>query len=222
MNEARIVSVRTGVVREWPRPEWDRQHGATWTTAYHKDEVPGPVRAGVLGLEGDEQASRDVHGGPFMALLAYATSNYVLWRAEPLLAAMGPGAFGENLALEGPDESGVCIGDVWETEGASFAVTQPRGPCAAISRVWNVRDLMQRAVETVRIGWYLRVTREGTIARGETLRLSDRPHPQWTVARVFRLRIGAETDSTALAALTKLEALSPGWRAKFEALAAKS
>ena len=221
MSEARIVSVRTGRIRTWPRPEWDRQNEPTWTTAYYKDEVPAPVKAVALGLEGDEQASLGAHGGVYMAVLAYAMSNYAKWHEDPALAAMGAGGFGENLALDSPDESDICIGDEWESAIAGFVVTQPRGPCAAISRRWNVPDLMQRATATVRIGWYLRVAREGMVARGDVLKRVARPHPEWTVARVFRLRVGAETDPAALATLATLEALSPEWRGKFAALAAK-
>ena len=214
MTEARIVSVRTGRVREWPRPEWDHGERRTWRTAYVKDEVPGPVHAGALGLEGDEQAHRDVHGGVQMAVLAYAVAHYAKWCEDPALAGMGVGAFGENLALEGPDESDVCIGDVWETGAVRFAVSQPRGPCAAISRRWNVPDLMQRATESVRVGWYLRIEREGPVARGEVLRRVARPFPEWTIRRVFRLRIGAEHDPAAALALAACAALSPEWRAR--------
>ena len=189
-----------------------------WRTAYHKDEVAGPVRATPLGLEGDEQASIDSHGGVHMAVLAYAMSNYDRWHEDPALAEMGSGGFGENFALDGPDESDVCIGDVWETAHAGFEVSQPRGPCKAISRVWNIPDLMQRATDTVRIGWYLRVIREGPVERGESLRRTSRPHPEWTIARVFRQRIGPERDPAALQALAKLEKLSPEWRKKFAAL----
>ncbi len=214
MSEARIVSVRAGRAREWPRPDWDRHAQRTWRTAYWKDELPGPARVTALGLEGDEQADRAVHGGVQMAVLAYAASHYAAWREDPALAAMGPGGFGENLTLEGPDESDVCIGDVWATVGVRLVVSQPRGPCAAISRRWNVPDLMQRAIDSARTGWYLRVAREGTLARGESLELQERPHPHWNVARVFRLRIGAERDAAALRALAACEALSPEWRRK--------
>jgi MOSC domain-containing protein YiiM len=213
-SEARIVSVRTGRVRDWPRPEWDHHAERTWRTAYVKDEVSGPVAVTEVGLEGDEQAGRPsgIHGGPQMAVLAYPVSNYARWAEDASLPSMGAGGFGENLALAGPDEFEVAIGDRWETEHVAFEVSQPRGPCLAISRHWNVPDLMQRSTETARIGWYYRVLRTGAIARGETLRLAARPHPEWTIARVFRLRIGVDKDVAALRALSTLEALSPEWR----------
>jgi len=221
MSTARVVSVRTGKVREWPRPDWDFNAERTWRTAYQKDEVAGPVHVGVLGLEGDEQASRDVHGGPQMAVLAYAASHYPLWWIEPGLEGMGPGAFGENLSWDGADETSVCIGDAWESDHVAFEVSQPRGPCAAISRWWNQPSLVQLVTETGRVGWYLRVTREGAIARGETLRLLARPHPGWTIERVFRLRISPALDPAAVRALAVLPALSPEWRGHFAEAAAR-
>jgi MOSC domain-containing protein YiiM len=219
---ATIVSLRAGRVNIHDRPEWDRQRHARWRTAYYKDEVAGPMRATSLGLEADEQASRDAHGGVHMALLAYANAHYARWRAEDAaLASMGPGGFGENLSLNGVDETNVCIGDLWETDAVRLEVSQPRGPCKAISRVWNQPDLMERATDTGRVGWYLRVQREGELTRGETLRLVARPNPEWTVARVFRLRTGADRDAAALEALAELEALSPEWRKKMRALAGR-
>lgn len=215
MNEVKVVSVRAGRVREWPRPEWDHHAERTWRTAYLKDEVAGPVHVGALGLAGDEQAARDVHGGPHMAVLAYAAAHYPLWRAEPGLEAMGPGAFGENLTCEGADEAGVCIGDAWASEHVSFEVSQPRGPCAAISRWWNSPTLLKRATETGRVGWYLRVRREGELERGEALRLVARPHPEWTIARVFGLKVAPAPEVAACRAVAALAELSPGWREYF-------
>jgi MOSC domain-containing protein YiiM len=216
---ATIVSLRAGRVRTHDRPEWDRQRHQRWRTAYYKDEVPGPMRATSLGLEADEQASSDSHGGVHMALLAYANAHYSRWRAEDAaLAAMGPGGFGENLCVDGVEETGVCIGDLWEGANVRLEVSQPRGPCKAISRVWNAPDLMQRATDTGRVGWYLRVRREGELARGETLRLAERPNPEWSVARVFRAWIGVDRDPAALAAIAELDALSPEWRARARAL----
>lgn len=221
MSEVTVVSVRAGRVREWPRPEWDHHAERTWRTAYRKDEIAGPVRAGALGLEGDEQADRDHHGGPHMAVLGYAAAHYPLWRSEPGLEGIGPGGFGENLTWEGADEMGVCIGDSWEGAHVAFEVSQPRGPCAAISRWWNSPTLLRRATETGRVGWYLRVTREGEIASGEALRLVTRPHPEWTIERVFRAKVAPAPERAAVLALSVLPALSPEWRAHFAERAAR-
>ena len=217
---ATIVSIRTGRAREMPRPDWDRSPARTWRSAYVKDEVEGPARVTTLGLEGDEQYDRAAHGGEHMALLAYAAAHYPLWRAEPGLAQAGPGAFGENLAIEGLDETSVRIGDVLEAGDARFQVSQPRGPCANIARRWNVPNLVERVTESGRIGWYLRVLREGTIERGAPITLVERPHEEWDVARVFRLRLDPSGDPAGVRSLASCPELSPEWRGMFARKAA--
>lgn len=221
MSEGRIVSVRAGRVRERQRPKWDRRHSNTWVSAFGKDEVEGPVHVGTLGLAGDEQADREVHGGPQMAVLAYASAHYAMWREVPGLERMGPGGFAENLTVEGLDESSVCIGDVFEAGTVTLQVSQPRGPCSNIARWWDEPTMVRRATESVRIGWYLRVLREGTLVRGDALRRTERPRPEYTVARVFRLRSGLEQDAATVTALVTCPELSPGWRKHFAEIAAK-
>jgi len=221
VSEGRIVSVRVGRGKERPRPKWGRRRSETWVSAYGKDEVPGPVRVTTLGLEGDEQVDRRSHGGPQMAVLAYCADHYPLWREVPGLEAMGPGGFAENLSVEGLDEASVCVGDVYEAGGVTLQVSQPRGPCANISRWWNEPSMVKRATATSRIGWYLRVLREGTLERGDAMRLVERPRPEWTVTRVFRLRVGLEEDAAAVAALVECPELSPEWQEHFREIAAK-
>jgi len=207
-----IVSVRAGRVRELSRPPWDHHEERSWKSAYGKDEVEGRVRVGHLGLEGDEQADRGAHGGPEMAVLAYAVNHYRLWREVPGLEAMGPGGFAENLTVETFDESGVCIGDVFEAGGVTLQVASPRGPCASISRWWNEPRMVKLATESTRIGWYHRVLHEGTLARGDDYRLADRPRPGLSVANVFRLRVGLEHDPAMMKAAIDCPELSPEWR----------
>ena len=61
---ARIVSVQVGRVA--PLGPQGVPSG------FVKHEVNGPVHAGTLGLEGDEQADLTVHGGPDKAVYGYA------------------------------------------------------------------------------------------------------------------------------------------------------
>src|ERR1051326_7198933 len=103
-------------------------------------------------------------------------------------AGMGIGGLGEDLTLGGADERELCIGDVLEVGGAELEISSPRGPCAHISRRWDAPWLLERVVELRRSGWYLRVRREGPVARGDGVRLLQRPHTGWTIERLLRLR----------------------------------
>jgi MOSC domain-containing protein YiiM len=218
-DPVRIVSVRVGLATRYPRPKWDKTSGATWTSAYVKSPVNGPVRVGNEGLEGDQQYDRRVHGGVEMALLAYADSHYEWWRDELSIAEMGPGGFGENLTVEGVDESTVCIGDVWAAGEPRLQVSQPRGPCLNIARRWDRQDLTERVVKNGWGGWYLRVLKTGTLAVRQPVKRIERPHPDLTVERVVRLAHGQEQDAALAKKLAKCKELSPRWREKFERIA---
>ena len=76
-------------------------------TGIFKEPVEGRVAVGELGLEGDVQADRRVHGGEDQAVYAYAIEDVDWWEAE-LGRELGPGFFGENLTLRGVDVNGAA------------------------------------------------------------------------------------------------------------------
>lgn len=217
----RVVSVRTGRITRHDRRDWDEVR-SEWRTAYWKDEREGAVPIGPLGLDGDEQADKRYHGGPEMAVLMYANEHYAHWRALEGLEGMGPGGFGENLTVEGMLETTVCIGDVLAIGGAQLQVASPRGPCMDISRRWNTPWLLERVVAERRPGWYLRVLEPGSVSAGDEIMLMRRPHPDWTVERLLRLRYAAPRTREDLDAAAAVEALDGEWRSQFAKLPAKA
>lgn len=184
----------------------------SFTSAIWKEPVTGPVAVGRLGLAGDAVANPRVHGGPEQAVLMYAQSHYPTWRSEWGREDLVPGAFGENLTVSGLTEATVCIGDIFEIGSARLQVSQPRQPCATLARRHRVPDLIAVVHGNGRSGWYLRVLREGTLQAGDELTLSDRPHPEWTVRRAARAMQGRKSAPEEARALSRCEALSPGWR----------
>ena len=209
---ARLVAVCTG------RPERRGTSGAAdpfdrpWQSAIWKTAVLAPVQVGALGLDGDVQADTRVHGGPEKAVLAYAVRHYTTtWRGvfgRELL----PGAFGENLAIDGLDETSVAIGDVFAIGSALLQVSQPRGPCWKLVRKFRRDDLVERVIENGFTGWYLRVLEEGVVAAGQPIALVDRPHPALTIAVVNRVLHHRPLDRGAAAALAACAELAPNLR----------
>lgn len=214
---ARITGVRVGRPLERARPDWDHARSRTWTSAYGKDEVAGAVRIGTLGLEGDEQFDHKHHGGPDMAVLAYSLDHYERWREEFGAAARGPGGFGENFVIAGLDEEQLCIGDVLRAGGVRLEVSQPRGPCANISRWWDAPGMLARVTESGRTGWYLRVIEAGEVRAGDPVERLERPNDGWTVLRVFRARVNPGAPREHVAFLASCPQLSAEWRKKFVA-----
>lgn len=211
--DATVVAVLVGRVGPLPG-------GAD--SAIAKKPRAGRVWAGPHGLDGDEQGDRLHHGGLDKAIHVMPTVHAAAWQAElaeaaPDAAALlaAPGAFGENLALAGWCEPDVCVGDVWQVGGARLEVSQGRQPCSTLNRRFGVPQMARRMQDNGRTGWYLRVQVPGAVGAGDAVRLLARPHPSWSIARVWRLLYHDLDRWDDFAILAHLPALDPGWRALF-------
>lgn len=193
-------------------------------SAIAKTPLEGRVRIGFLGIEGDEQADLSVHGGPDKALHHYPSDHYAYWGTlavdHPLLNA--PGAFGENISTWGLSEEDVCIGDRFRLGSALIEISQGRQPCWKQGARMEWTTLPALIVRERRSGWYYRVVEEGEAQAGDDLVLLERPHPEWTVKRVFGLLVAGDhkREPAALPELARLEPLFSGWRQRAVDLAA--
>ncbi|KAF1925994.1 3-chlorobenzoate-3,4-dioxygenase reductase subunit [Didymella exigua CBS 183.55] len=165
-------------------------------TAIFKTSIPGPVTITKNGIVGDEHAY-EPHRSPDKALLHYCTSHYNKWSKEiPISEAhFKPGAFGENIFNAEVSERNVCIGDRIAIGDVIVEVAEPRSPCYKLNHRFEVKDMAKRTQTLFRTGWLYRVVKPGTIAAGDTVRLLERPHPDWTVARI-EYYLFLETDKT--------------------------
>ena len=175
----------------------------------------GPVAVTPTGLAGDEQGDPKHHGGPEKAVHHYPFDHYAFWRGEdgpdggPLAA---PGAFGENLSTLGLTESAVRVGDVFRAGTALLQVSQARQPCWKLNVRFGFAGMARRVQETGRTGWYYRVLEPGELRAGDALRLVDRPHPDWPIARLHHHLYVDRLDRAALEWIADLPALTQSWR----------
>ena len=182
-----------------------------WTTGFFKRPAPGPVALGVPGLDGDGVADPVNHGGPDKAVCAYPAAHYPGWAAELAVVDFAFGAFGENVTVAGLSEADVCVGDVFAVGSAVVQVSQPRQPCWKLARRWRVKALTARVVESGKTGWYFRVLTPGTVAAGDALTRTARPHPEWPVTAANAVLHHRKADRAAAAALAACPALSASW-----------
>lgn len=210
----RLVSIQHGTPRTEGRPASTDPMEREFTSAIWKHPVPGPARVTSEGLAGDMVANRRHHGGPDQALLAYAAAHYLRWRAEWGTSALEPGAFGENLTVDGVDEDGVCLGDRWAVGDVGLEVTAAREPCATLARRHRVADLVKVVRANGRGGWYLRVRSAGEIAAGMPVSRVLRPHPEWTVRRALGVMVSGSPEERR--ELLRCPAISARWRERLE------
>ncbi len=152
------------------------------------------VAANPLGLAGDEQADLSVHGGLSKAVYAYPSEHYPLWqtfRAQARVSlwdeALAPGAFGENLTLEGVLESQVWVGDRLRFANAELAVSEPRLPCFKFNAAMGFSQAVKMMVQSGQCGFYLAVLRPGTLRVGEAFELMAGPR-EVSIPELFRAR----------------------------------
>ncbi|RQO60491.1 MOSC domain-containing protein [Paucibacter sp. KBW04] len=185
-------------------------------SAIAKQPVEGRIAVHPLGLLGDEQGDLRVHGGPDKAVHCYSWSHYQAWReALPDCALLqAPGAFGENLSVDGVDEESICLGDQLRIGTARFSLSQGRQPCWKLNDRFGQKDMAKQVQTSLRAGWYLRVERPGEIGAGDAIELLARPYPQASVARLLRAIRDREQDPAQLRELLALP-LTESWRRLF-------
>ena len=119
----RVRSVNVG------KPQDIEVNGEIVKTGIFKTSVDVPLMLRVLNFDGDGQADLKNHGGTDKAVYAYPYEHYAYWQAQSGRDDFVMGQFGENLTVEGLDETTVYIGDQYRMGAALVEVSQPRLPC---------------------------------------------------------------------------------------------
>ena len=111
------------------------------------------------------------------------------------------------------DEAHICLGDIFLVgDTLKMQVSQPRQPCDNISRRWNMPNLTKQVKQSGRTGWYLSVLEEGFAEAGMTVRLLERPYPEWTIETVHEVYQKRNRRPEQARDLSTCEALEIGWR----------
>ena len=205
----KLVSLNTG------RPRDVEVNGRIVRTSIWKSAREGRLPVTALNIAGDEQSDLTVHGGTFKAVYCYPSEHYEYWRRELPRDELPWGAFGENVTTEGLLETDVCIGDRLQMGSAEFLVTQPRQPCFKLGIRFGRDDMVKRFLASGRSGFYVRVVREGEIARDDSIRLAARASGSITVSEIFALHRDDKATDDDLRRAAAAPGLSPSWKDQF-------
>jgi MOSC domain-containing protein YiiM len=136
-----------------------------------KRAVPA-ARITELGVEGDRQASPEIHGGPERAVCLFSMERIRDLQAEG--HAIAAGTVGENLTVEGIEwesvrpRSRILLGD-----DVALEVTRYTSPCFKIKTAFKGGDY-GRISQKAHAGWsrvYARVLVPGTVRAGDAVRV---------------------------------------------------
>lgn len=125
---------------------------------------------GRLGLEGDAHTEPEpTHGGPDQAVCLYTLESIGRVAADGHRAF--PGAFGENLTLEGIELMSLASGDRLAIGGGGLVleVTKHAAPCQTIAHWFTERRIARISpkVHPEDCRWYARVLVEGPVRAGD-------------------------------------------------------
>ncbi|WP_144161340.1 MOSC domain-containing protein [Paraburkholderia sp. BCC1885] len=176
-----------------------------------KSPCVGTVHIARERIADDEYGAPHLHGGVEQVILQYPEEHYALWRDEFPQSAerFCAGGFGENFVATGFNESNICIGDVVEVGEARLQVSMPRQPCFRLNHRFDQPGMAQRVQQTRRTGWYYRVLRPGNVQAGDTLRVVERPHRDWTISWIQHFLYVETGNRDAMAEIVALDALAP-------------
>jgi MOSC domain-containing protein YiiM len=184
---ATLTSESMGVVQSvnvGERKIIGERRGQPWWSGIDKRPVTGRRGVGDHQVAGDAIVATAVHGGPDKAVYAYAAADTAWWEGE-LGRTLWPGAFGENLTIDGVDCTGAVIGERWRVGPLLLEVSQPRIPCATLAKHLGDPKLVKRFAQARRPGVYLRIVEPGDVGAGDPIERVECPEHGVTVGAVY-------------------------------------
>ena len=205
----KVLSVHVGSLQEMLR------NGKKIQTGIFKQPTEGPIEVKQLGLEGDQQANKKLHGGVYKAICVYPSEHYDLWKEELGNPGLSFGDFGENLTTAGLMEGDICLGDRLRIGSVEMVVTQPREPCITLNARLDTKDLSARIRKSGRSGFYFSVEREGTIKNGDSIEHISRDENKVSVSDFNRIINGETEVADIIFRASTIDALPPRLKGQF-------
>jgi MOSC domain-containing protein YiiM len=138
--------------------------------------------------------------------------NYTFWQKELCRNDLSHGHFGENFTVtDMPDES-VHVGDVYRIGEIVTQVTQPRVPCYKLGVKMQSAKFPDVFMQSGRVGFYLRVLREGAVAAGDTIELLQEDPVRLSIKDCMLALVKGPRRYAVIETALQIEALSDSWR----------
>ncbi|MGL1886402.1 MAG: MOSC domain-containing protein [Reichenbachiella sp.] len=169
-------------------------NGKEEQTGIYKVPVDEPIYLGSTDVKGDAVIDRRYHGGVNQACYLYAAKHYSFWKNEYPEMELPYGMFGENLTIEGLDETVIMVGAIYQIGGAKVQVTEPRQPCYKLGVRFDDPYVVKKFLGTTFSGVYLRVLENGEVKTGDEMILVEEPKEGLTIANLYELIFAKTAD----------------------------
>ena len=162
-------------------------HDKPVETGIYKTPTPKAIYLGKTGVKNDFIGDTRVHGGTHKACYLFSTDHYPYWKKLYPDLDWNWGLFGENLTINGLNETQVMVGAIYKVGNALIQITQPREPCFKFGVKFGSQDIISKFIAHGFPGTYAKVLEEGYVETNATLKLVDEPDRSLSVKQLFQL-----------------------------------
>lgn len=189
------------------KPQFVTINGEQQRTGIFKKPTNQPIYLDKEEVKGDEISDRKVHGGIYKACYLFSADHYPYWENLYPHLDWQYGMLGENLTVEGLDETNLCVGDIYKLGSALIQITQPREPCTTFAAKMGSADIMQQFIAHGRPGTYVRLLQQGHVKVGDTIELVKKGQNSVSIADFFKLLFERKKNQEHLELIIKNEAV---------------
>tara|TARA_R110002051_G_scaffold157113_2_gene228707 strand:- start:3088 stop:3726 length:639 start_codon:yes stop_codon:yes gene_type:complete len=197
----KVISTNLG------KPTTFTWNGKEEQTGIFKYPTTKAIYLGETDVKNDTVIDRKHHAGVNKACYLYAAEQYPYWKELYPDLEWDWGMFGENLTIEGLDESKLRIGDIYKLGGALVQITQPREPCYKLGVRFDNQKIIKQFVEHNYPGSYVRILECGEVTVGDELLLVNQSENTLTINQYYEFLFAKEKDAKTINLILENEAL---------------
>jgi MOSC domain-containing protein YiiM len=162
-------------------------NGREEQTGIFKKPVSQSLILNTTDVSNDTVIDRVHHGGINKACYLFASDNYPYWKKLYPDLDWNWGMFGENLTIEGLDESTIRVGDIYKLGTALVQISQPREPCYKLGIRFGTQDILRQFIDHKKPGTYVLILEEGEVKTGDRLELQEQSENTLTTQQFYEL-----------------------------------
>jgi MOSC domain-containing protein YiiM len=192
--------------------------GKKVVTGIYKTPIQQPIYLGKSDVKDDTVTDRKYHGGEFKACYLFSENQYDYWKNLYPNLDWNWGMFGENLTVNGLDETKLVIGAIYKVGSALIQITEPREPCFKLGVKFGSQKVVKQFVNHGFPGTYVRVLEEGYVKTGDIFRLIEQGTNNLTTQQYYQLLFSKDKNQEHLALAITNDAIRLKKRDKLRAL----
>lgn len=192
--------------------------GKKVVTGIYKTPTQQPIYLGKSDVKDDTVTDRKYHGGEFKACYLFSENQYDYWKNLYPNLDWNWGMFGENLTVNGLDETKLVIGAIYKVGSALIQITEPREPCFKLGVKFGSQKVVKQFVNHGFPGTYVRVLEEGYVKTGDIFTLVEQGTNTLTTEQYYQLLFSKDKNKEHLALAINNDAIRLKKRDKLQTL----